>query len=83
MKDNHEIERAFESILEAGKHFSETGAKYAESIHAGFDNAASTARRILECLMCPYHDKCSRTVENPEDYSNGNCKTKAMFDKEV
>lgn len=78
MKDNSGIEKAFESILEGGKHFSETGAKY-----AGLDNVTSTVRRIFECLTCPYYDKCSKTVENPEDYPNGNCKTKAIFDKEV
>lgn len=83
MKYSNEIEKVFESILESGKHFSETGAKYAESVYAGLDNVASTTRRILECLMCPYHDKCSKTVENPEDYPNGNCKTRDIFDKEV
>lgn len=38
-------------------------------------------RRLHECLTCPFFEKCEIEVANPEDYPNGQCKTKDMFNE--
>lgn len=36
-------------------------------------------RRLNECLTCPYFNRCEIEVAKPEDYPDGQCKTKDMF----
>lgn len=37
-------------------------------------------RRLHECLTCPYFNRCEIEVAKPEDYPDGRCKTKALFE---
>lgn len=32
--------------------------------------------RLIECVTCDYYMECRRDIEEPEDYSDGSCKTK-------
>jgi len=41
----------------------------------------SNKERIMECLTCEYAEICYETVEKPEDYEDGTCKTKRIFEK--
>lgn len=36
----------------------------------------SNIDRLKECLTCKYWKMCDYTVKVPEDYPDGNCKTK-------
>ena len=35
--------------------------------------------RLHECLTCPYLKRCERDVPDPEEYPDGRCKTKKLF----
>lgn len=35
--------------------------------------------RVVECNECPHWKKCNAKVEEPEDYPNGECKTKDIL----
>lgn len=48
-----------------------------------FDKRKFDPERILECFKCLYFDECYRTVEKPEDNSDGSCKTKEQFIKQT
>lgn len=38
-------------------------------------------RRLHECLTCPYFNRCEIEVPKPEDYPDGQCKTKDIFNE--
>lgn len=38
-------------------------------------------RRLHECLTCPFFERCEIEVAKPEDYPDGRCKTKDIFNK--
>ena len=38
-------------------------------------------RRLNECLTCPYFKRCEIEVPKPEDYLDGQCKTKDIFNE--
>lgn len=40
-------------------------------------------RRLHECLTCPYFKSCEIEVADPEDYPDGQCKTKDMFNEKL
>ena len=40
-------------------------------------------RRLHECLTCPYFNRCEIEVAKPEDYPDGQCKTKDMFNERL
>ena len=40
-------------------------------------------RRLNECLTCPYFKRCEIEVAKPEDYPDGRCKTKDMFNEQL
>lgn len=40
-------------------------------------------RRLNECLTCPYFKRCEIEVAKPEDYPDGQCKTKDMFNEQL
>ena len=40
-------------------------------------------RRLHECLTCPYFKRCEIEVAKPEDYPDGQCKTKDMFNEKL
>lgn len=40
-------------------------------------------RRLHECLTCPFFERCEIEVANPEDYPDGQCKTKDMFNEKL
>lgn len=40
-------------------------------------------RRLHECLTCPYFNRCEIEVANPEDYPDGQCKIKDMFNEQL
>ncbi|RGF30209.1 hypothetical protein DW106_03250 [Ruminococcus sp. AM09-18-1] len=40
-------------------------------------------RRLHECLTCPFFERCEIEVANPEDYPDGRCKTKDMFNEKL
>lgn len=42
----------------------------------------SNVERFVECLTCKYCRECNETVEVPEDYEDGLCKTKREFEGE-
>ena len=35
--------------------------------------------RICECYTCPYFDRCRKEVSDPEDDTDGKCKTKKKY----
>ena len=40
-------------------------------------------RRLHECLTCPYFKICVLDVASPDDYPDGQCKTKDMFNEKL
>lgn len=38
-------------------------------------------RRLHECLTCSFFERCEIEVTKPEDYPDGRCKTKDMFNE--
>lgn len=38
-------------------------------------------RRLHECLTCPFFERCEIEVPKPEDYPDGRCKTKDIFNR--
>ena len=38
-------------------------------------------RRLCECLTCPFFERCEIEVASPEDYPDGHCKTKDIFNE--
>lgn len=40
-------------------------------------------RRLHECLTCPFFERCEIEVANPEDYPDGKCKTKDIFNERL
>lgn len=39
----------------------------------------SDVKRLEECLICEYFDACYAMIEEPEEYPDGTCKTKSLF----
>lgn len=37
-------------------------------------------KRLVECIRCPYFDRCTKGVSEPEDDSDGTCKTRKKFE---
>ena len=37
-------------------------------------------KRLVECIRCPYFDRCMKDVPEPEDDSNGTCKTRKEYE---
>ena len=40
-------------------------------------------RRLHECRTCPFFERCEIEVAKPEDYPDGQCKTKDMFNERL
>lgn len=40
-------------------------------------------RRLHECLTCSFFERCEIEVAKPEDYPDGQCKTKDMFNERL
>lgn len=40
-------------------------------------------RRLHECLTCPFFERCEIEVPKPEDYPDGQCKTKTRFENGI
>lgn len=36
-------------------------------------------KRLYECYTCEYFETCIKTIEEPEDYPDGSCKTKSLI----
>ena len=36
--------------------------------------------RLVECIRCPYFDRCTKDVPKPEDDSDGTCKTRKEYE---
>lgn len=36
-------------------------------------------RRIAECVLCEYFDRCMNEVDDPEEYPDGSCRQKDIF----
>lgn len=37
-------------------------------------------KRLVECLNCPYFDRCFKEVSDPQEDSDGTCKTQKEFE---
>lgn len=35
--------------------------------------------RLFECYSCDYFETCIKTIEEPEDFPDGSCKTKSLI----
>ena len=41
----------------------------------------SNIERLKECVFCPYFEICEESIEYPQDFEDGSCKTREELEE--